>query len=390
MSATNSIPSTTSGKPNKPYPDFPLFPHATKRWAKKIRGRLVYFGPWCDPDGALQRYLDQKDALHAGRKPRGADTREGVTVKDIANGFLNLKKSRLDAGELSAHTWTKYRAAADEVIAAFGKQRLAIDLDPQDFEDLRERMSVKWGLHRLADMIQHVRSIFKHAYEAGLLPVPMRFGPGFARPTKKSLRLHRANQGPKLFSADEIRLMLTSTSPSLRAMILLGINCAFGNNDCARLPLSAVDLKTGWIDYPRPKTGVSRRCPLWPETIEALRDALATRHEPKSEEDAGLFFVTKYGMGWAKGSEGGPVSKETTKLLKRIGMNGRKGLGFYTLRHTYRTIADESKDQPAVDHIMGHESGHMSTTYREAIADERLRAVAEYVRRWLYGVREPE
>src|SRR5258706_1888786 len=96
-------------KPSKPYPEFPLTAHPAGYWCKKIRGKIHYFGPWNDPDGALAKYLDQKDALHAGKKPRPAS--EGVTVKDIANAFLNAKKQLLDAGELSGLTFMKYRTA---------------------------------------------------------------------------------------------------------------------------------------------------------------------------------------------------------------------------------------------------------------------------------------
>src|ERR1700712_2652258 len=98
MSQSDSTASRSAGKPNKPYPEFPLFPHATKRWAKKIRGKMHYFGPWHDPDGALNKYLAEKDALHAGRKPR--EVSEGVTVKALANAYLNHKQALLDAGEL--------------------------------------------------------------------------------------------------------------------------------------------------------------------------------------------------------------------------------------------------------------------------------------------------
>ncbi len=74
-------------KPPKPDPDFPLYAHAAGVWAKKIRGKMHYFGPWDDPDGAPKKYLEEKDALHAGRKPHEASA--GAAVHDLVNRFLN-------------------------------------------------------------------------------------------------------------------------------------------------------------------------------------------------------------------------------------------------------------------------------------------------------------
>jgi hypothetical protein len=79
------------------------------------------------------------------------------------------------------------------------------------------------------------------------------------------------------------------------------------------------------------------------------------------------------------------VSQEFATVLRRLGINGRKRLGFYTLRHTFRTVADEARDQPAADYIMGHEVPHMSAVYRETISDARLTAVANCVRTWLFS-----
>ena len=111
---------------------------------------------------------------------------------------------------------------------------------------------------------------------------------------------------------------------------------------------------------------------------------LADRPEPKSEDHAGLVFITKYGQPWSRDDDRAAITKEFAKLLKQLGINGRKGLGFYTLRHTFRTAADEAKDQPAADFIMGHEVAHMSSVYRETISDARLKAVTDHVRSWLF------
>jgi hypothetical protein len=190
----NSTAAAPTNKPNKPNPDFPLFPHATKRWAKKIRGSLHYFGTWDDPDGALKKYLEQKDDLHAGRKPREV-SEAGVTVKSLVNAYLNHKKSLEQAGELSPRMYQNCKEACDLLIDRFGKQRLASDLRQDDFADLRKRMAKKWGPVRVGDFIQRIRCVFKYGYDAELLQSPVRFGPGFDRPSKKTLRLARAERG---------------------------------------------------------------------------------------------------------------------------------------------------------------------------------------------------
>jgi integrase len=284
---------------------------------------------------------------------------------------------------------------AELLVKHFGKSRLVVDLRPDDFTALKNKMSRRWGPLRVADFIQHIRSVFKHAADSDLIDRPVRFGPGFARPTQKTIRLHKAKQGAKMFTAEEVRKMLDAAGIQLKAMLLLGVNCGYGNSDVASVPLSALSLESGWIDFPRAKTGIAGRCPLWRETIGALREVLANRPQAKTPEYANLVFLSQWGtpcisVRSPEGPDAPNVNRtdglavQMAKLLKELGINGRKGLGFYTLRHTFRTIADEAKDQPPIDHLMGHQSPHMSAVYRQHISDERLRAVVNHVHAWLF------
>ena len=71
-------------------------------------------------------------------------------------------------------------------------------------------------------------------------------------------------------------------------------------------------------------------------------------------------------------------------FLGKVGL-AQRGHTFYALRHTFETIGGESRDQVAVDAIMGHSRDDMASVYRERIGDDRLRAVVEHVRQWLRG-----
>lgn len=387
---------TPAGKPEKPRPDFPLFPHANGQWCKKIKGNQHHFGVWADPGAALDRYLAEKDYLERGRTPPKI-TGDELTVGVLCDTFLHSKAKSVDTGELHRRTYAGYHAACKRMAHYFGRNRLVDDLDAKDFEGLRTALtkgkSGSRGLVTLRGDILTIRMVFKAAHDNGQLKNLPRFGQSFKIPDKASLRRSRQANGKRMFEAAELGTIIKAAPMPLRAMIMLGINCGFGATDCASLPQSAVDLQAGWIDHPRPKTAIERRCPLWPETVAALREAIDKRPDQRDPADAGLVFLTRCGQRWVrvgrfdakkgKGASIDAVCCEFVKLLADLKLK-RPGLAFYALRHTFQTIGEGSRDLPAVRAIMGHVDSSMSANYRETIDDDRLKAVSDFVRSWVF------
>lgn len=372
---------SSRNKPSKPYPGFPLFAHASGRWAKKIRGQLKYFGWWNKPDGpnwqaALALYQKQRDYLHAGLEPQ-EDT--GAKLGDVLNHYLTMQGDKLRLGEIGHRSYRDYERTCDLLVAHFGRDKRVDLLTPHELDAYRLKLSKTRNVRTLGNEVNRARMALNHAHEARFIPEPIKYSKQFTQPTRAVLRKHRAKQGKKMFTPRDVRELVLNASPALAAMILLGVNCGFGPTDCATLQFRHLHLDTGWHDYHRPKTAIERSCPLWPETIEALHDYLEKRPAPKSKDDSELVFITRYGHRYIRENDPATISKEFSKLTKSLGITGT----FYWLRHVFETVAGGSKDQVAIDHVMGHSKPTMAGEYREEVQPERLQAVVDVVREWV-------
>jgi hypothetical protein len=366
---------------------FPLWKHkGSGNWCKKHKGRFAYFGR--DKAAAKEEY-DAKfkpdpEAWFAGQlAPAGA-----LSVRDLCNQFLHAKRKRVDKGELTPGMWGEYFAAADRLVAVVGPSRTALNLTPDDFDRIRDRAADRLGPGSLGKFVGLVRAMYTWAVKNGKLPRLPVYGESFDKPARRVVRGERNRRGSKMVEAAECWKLIEGADVQLRAMVYLALNCGYGQTDCSNLAQTMLAVRPGWIDYPRPKTGTPRRCPLWEATSAALVAVEAERPDPADARDRDAVFLTNRGNRWVryrdKGGEGRGVTLDSVagafaKLAKRCGVKA----SFYHLRHVHRTIADGAKDQPAADLIMGHTPAGMSSVYRERIGDERLVAVVEHVRAWL-------
>lgn len=366
-------------KPKKPSKTFPLFPHANGQWARKILGKVHYFGKWKDIDAALQRYRREHPHLFAGAEPPITNG----TVASVVKTFLETKAAAVETGDLAQRSYDEYEKTCNIVGATLGRSKPVSEISREDLVRLRLQLvkGQKGKVRKPTSQKRYIgmaRVLFNFISEE--LGQSIHYRKVLKMPPAKSLRAARNEVGEKLFTAAEINALIANAKPQLKAMILLGINCGFGNQDCSTLPIEQVDIAGGWHRYWRPKTQIARRCPLWPETTAALYAVIKDRTE-------GLVFVTKYGNPWEGKGRADPISYEFRKLVNKLKM-GRAGVTtFYTLRRTFETIAATTGDQVAVDFIMGHapSSNDMAAVYRQRTFDSQLQRIVERVHGWLAG-----
>jgi integrase len=338
----------------------------------------------------LRRYLTEKDDLEAGREPRqetGVIT-DTLTVRQLVGLFLDAKEINVQSGELELSTWKAYESFGNRMIRVFGLNTPVESLGPADFQNLRKDLQkTHKSLESINSDIGKIKAFFNWAGPGtngqGYIDRLPRFGSSFRRPSKSALEREREEQTERIFTAEAIRALLAAARPKLRAMILLGINCGFGNTDCAKLPTSRLDLRGGWAAFARTKNGIRRRNPLWPETVDALRAVLKSRKSPTDPSDASRVFITKYGQAFRACA----VGFEFEKLAESVGMT-RDEADFYDLRRTCASIGLQVNDDEAMRTILGHKraSADMLGVYnRLQVCDDRLLFVTNHIHGWLFN-----
>ena len=281
---------------------------------------------------------------HAQADNGGSGTRARRSI--AVNLFLDAKDAKVKSGDLSRASYNQYRLVCKWLKENLGANRLIDTIGPQDFIKLRSKFPSEWSTTSVTNQIVVSRTIFKWCFDNELIEKPIRYGDDFSKPSQRRRNLERAAKHKKEFTPAEVWRLHKYADDTMKAWILLGINCGYGNSDLSRLKVSGVS--GVWLSVPRGKTGLDRKAWLWPETRDAIKAVL------KGHDGGELLFRSETGQTLV--SDDGSrdvVTRRFGRLKKDCGVD-RRGVGFYSLRHVFETVAGETKDRIAVDHVMGH------------------------------------
>ncbi len=344
---------------------FPLTFHPTGQYCKKIKGKIYYFGS--DRKKALQKYLDQATYLHGCKnnlqqKPTG----DNMTLKQLCDMYLNYQYSKVQANDLTARHHNDQIDSLNKLMAFLGSGRKIRSISTLDLQNYKRKLQKSYGsVYRLNLNISILKALFHWARKNDILEnIPN------IDAISRGKIIH---QEKFTFNSEQINKLLSASNVKMRAMIWLGLNCAFGCTDCAELKWSDLDLVNCRVKLPRRKTGIPRDLPLWPETVESLERIPRTgklvfytsRGNPYIQT-----FLKPDGNGNGKYTTLNTITTKFSRLIKKSGLDVPKGTGFYTLRRTAATIAARSGDPFAVQRLLGHADLQMATSYVQDVSKQ--------------------
>lgn len=365
------MPKSINKKSRKTRSDkFPLTVHKTGQFCKKICGKIYYFGS--DKKIALLRYLDQATMLHSGKlKSKTQNSNEIISLKYLINLYLEFQQSRVSIGQIKIRHLSDQKILLKDFARFIGVNSSSSSLTTLDLQSyVANLIKKKKAPNTINNRIAVIKAMFHWAVENEIVD----HGPNL----KAIKKITKIKTEKSIFTPEQINLLIDQSDIQIKAMILLGLNCGFGCTDCAELKWENLDLENYRVIFPRGKTGVSRNLSLWPETVKALK-ILPMRGE--------LVFYTARGNPWVrtifskdksgneKFTKDDAITKAFSKLLKKVGIQAERGVGFYTLRRTAATLAARSGDPFAVQRLLGHADLKMASVYVQDVSEQTDRVV---------------
>jgi len=280
---------------------------------------------------------------------------------------------------LRPNTLTAYRDAI-KLLLSFTAEQCHTPVDKLAVEDFDDRTVV--------DFLDHLQSARGNAprsrntrlapihglfrYIAGQVPEAMaRCQQICAVPTKKA-----PHQSMEYLEDAEMGAMLSSIDRNCRHGLRDHALVLFMYNTGARVQ-EVVDLKIDDLRLDTPpqtrlfgKGGKSRACPLWAETVQALRRYLDCRSP--SQEACRHVFLNANGQPFTRFGIRYLVRRYAAKAAQRCPSMKGKNVGPHTLRHTTAMhLLQSGNDISVIKDWLGH--ADMNTTHEYAAIDMKMK-----------------
>jgi len=294
-----------------------------------------------------------------------------MTLKELCDLYLRFQHSKVLADDLTAKHHNDQISSLSKLMSFLGQGLKIESISTLDLQNYTRKLQSAYGsVHRLNLNISIMKAMFHWARRNDILENI----PNIDAVSKGKV----VHQEMYTFNSGQIKKLLSIADVKMQAMIWLGVNCGFGCTDCGKLKCKELDFKNSRVKLARNKTGVRRNLPLWPETMQALKEL------PRSGQ---LVFYTSQGHPWVRtliktNGDGereymsvNRITPTFSRLMKKVGIHAPKGTGFYALRRTAATMAVRSGDPFAVQRLLGHVDLTMATRYVQDVSEQTDRVI---------------